>query len=771
MILLFARCRTAASGVHSRSMHLRPRCTAIVFVATVSAMPALGHALEQAVDNVAAFARMYGVVRYFGPSDAAATLDWDRFAVHGVQQVRASPDAPALQKTLHALFSPLTPRLEIGSRLPPAPARRDPDASLIAWRYLGPGRAGTSGLYTGKRTHRVARTSIDGFSTVMMSIPASDLRGRDIRLRALVRATPRESSGKAALWLRVDRPDRQMGFFDNMDDRPVRSGNWKEYGIEGPVAEDATNVAFGVMAFGDVEADFDRVDLAVHAADAQWTAIAIEDPGFEAAANSGSGWKRAGTSTNAVISRPTDGAPEGRQFLRIASPGTSAVSSSERRADDVLDTPPRSGAHVDVELGQGLKARIPLALTDAEASEDHRGQIAALRAALAGVPDAAADLGVDIRMADVVVAWNMFRHFYPYWGEVGVDWDARLRPQLELAAAATTRGAHRDVMRRLVAELQDGHGSVADVADKRARAALPVRLGMIEGQIAVTATAAPAHAPVGAVVTSIDGQPAAQRLAAVMPLQSGSAQWKQARALLEIATYPVGTRVELGLETGAGPRVASLQCERGTIAAETRPEPITDLGSGVWYVDLTRARVEDVSPRLDDLAAAAGVVFDVRGYPTDAGAQILPYLLDAPEQDRWMHVHRIVGPFGESAGWKSLGWDLEPQQPHIGGKVAFLTDGRAISYAESVLGYVADRNLGTIVGAATAGANGNVVQFDVPSRLRIGFTGMRVTGHDGRTPHHLVGVLPDIPMAPTLAGLRAGRDEVLDRAVALVRGQ
>ena len=107
----------------------------------------------------------------------------------------------------------------------------------------------------------------------------------------------------------------------------------------------------------------------------------------------------------------------------------------------------------------------------------------------------------------------------------------------------------------------------------------------------------------------------------------------------------------------------------------------------------------------------------------------------------------------------------------MAGKVVFLTDGRAISYAESVMGYVADRKLATIVGGTTAGANGNVVAFTVPGGFRLAFTGMRVTGHDGQTPHHLAGVKPDIPMAPTIAGLRAGRDEVLERAVSLIRGQ
>ena len=84
------------------------------------------------------------------------------------------------------------------------------------------------------------------------------------------------------------------------------------------------------------------------------------------------------------------------------------------------------------------------------------------------------------------------------------------------------------------------------------------------------------------------------------------------------------------------------------------------------------------------------------------------------------------------------------------------------------MGYVADRKLGTIVGGTTAGTNGNVATFVVPTGFTVAFTGMRVTNHDGRTPYHLVGVRPDIPVAPTLAAIRAGRDEVLERALSLI---
>ena len=82
-----------------------------------------GQAPQQAVDNAVAFARLYGVVRYFYPGDAAASLDWNRFAIHGMKQVRGAADVSALEATLLRLFSPLGPGIEISGKLPPAPRR------------------------------------------------------------------------------------------------------------------------------------------------------------------------------------------------------------------------------------------------------------------------------------------------------------------------------------------------------------------------------------------------------------------------------------------------------------------------------------------------------------------------------------------------------------------------------------------------------------------------------------------------------------------------
>ncbi len=114
--------------------------------------PAAGSSRE--IDNVAAFARLYGVVRFFYPSDAAADLDWNRFAVHGVSRVRAARSAAELKPVLEQLVAPLGPGIEIGTLLSPAPAPRGTGEPLVAWRYLGPGFSTAGGAYRAKRTHR-----------------------------------------------------------------------------------------------------------------------------------------------------------------------------------------------------------------------------------------------------------------------------------------------------------------------------------------------------------------------------------------------------------------------------------------------------------------------------------------------------------------------------------------------------------------------------------------------------------------------------------------
>lgn len=696
---------------------------------------------------------------------------WDQFAVDGARRVREAQSPAQLEQTLKELFAPLGPGIEIAASLPPKPREGQRDTTLIGWLYQGAGMTETStGPYGAKRTNREEKGVMAGSSLglVSQSIPADTLGGRNLRVRFKARVIGTSSQGYAGFLVRVDRTGGPRGFIESLQNRPVSDSVWREYTIDGTIAADASRIVLGPMLTTSNTYDVDAITVEVTDALGAWRTLAVPDGGFEAtAATTRRVWAQSGPF---VYSRPATEAPEGGQFLRITRP-SAAVLAAAAKPDDEIETRV-TGAAIDIDLARGLKVRVRLSLTDAEARVTGVG-LARLNETLAAAGTRTDLDHVDFRVADVVVAWNAFRHFYSYFSDIKLDWDARLRPQIEGALNATaTREAHLDAVRAVVADLHDGHGSVRDLTVTSPLAWLPAQFRILDNKLVVIASSSTA-VPVGSVVTALNGVPAATRIAKETQLASGTPRWKDTRAAMALRTCLINTDVALTIvPPNGGQRTTRLRCVASTTGTnEVRPDSIAELQPGIWYVDLSRVFTQELREALPKIAAARGVIFDMRGYPTDAGRFILSHLVSEPEDssDKWMHVPRFTGPFGEISGWVSSSWSVRPASPHIGGQRIFLTDNRAISYAESVMGYVRDHKLGTIIGGTTAGANGNVVPFSVPGRFTISFTGMRVTQHDGRTPYHTSGVAPTIPVEPTLAGIRAGRDEVLERALAAFR--
>src|SRR5688500_3515981 len=57
-------------------------------------------------EKLAALARLYGVVRWFHPTDAAHEVDWNRLAVHAAAAVRSARTTADVQRALQETFAP-----------------------------------------------------------------------------------------------------------------------------------------------------------------------------------------------------------------------------------------------------------------------------------------------------------------------------------------------------------------------------------------------------------------------------------------------------------------------------------------------------------------------------------------------------------------------------------------------------------------------------------------------------------------------------------------
>jgi C-terminal processing protease CtpA/Prc len=662
-----------------------------------------------------------------------------------------------------------------------------------------------------------------GFGNVMQTIDATPYRGKRVRFRGAVRIEGEAAS--AALWMRVDRAAKQRGFFDNMQDRLIHSNEWAYYEISGDVDSDAETLNVGMMLQREGSAWLDDVTIEIvpnlvmrsgppravtprglenlvaftrlfgvvrhfHASDeaaaADWEAVAVN--GIDAVEGAQDASELAARLREiflplapSVRIYPSNAPPKGR----IAKPSGAlaivawehtglgksanktenvyaservrhAVTKPDRRFPDPLKP-------LQLDLGGGVSASIPLAVY---ANASRTLPVPSLK----GRPlstDAYTGNDRATRIGAVVIVWNVLQHFYPYFDAVDVDWPAELRTGLRAAGEDRDQVAFLRTLRHMIASIDDGHGSVYHPSVPW-RTPLPVVWHVVgDAAVVAAADAAVTGLSAGDEVVAIDGQPVLQTLREAETMISGATpQWRRHVALRQLGAGDEGTQATLTVRNAdATTRTVTVRRTRGTeLLLEKRPEKIAELKPGFWYVDLDRADDASFDAALPKLAAARGIVFDLRGYPS-TGSKPLRHLIDSAAQSARWNIPILHRPDFEAVEWNTEGrWSLAPLAPRLTKNIVFLTDGRAISYAESWMGIVEAYKLGEIVGETTAGTNGNINMLTLPGGYRIVFTGMKVLKHDGSR-HHGVGIAPTVPVSPTVAGIRAGRDEQLEKAL------
>jgi C-terminal processing protease CtpA/Prc len=725
----------------------------------------------QIIQNLRAFSKLYGYVRYFHPSDEASQVDWEKFAIYGVEKVKTARNFEELRSILQQLFLPIAPTIRIYSSDENRdvsqtwiPEKTD-NLKVVAWQHKGLGFGSSNSVYMSVRLNRMnSLASGSGVGILTQGIEAKSYQGKRIKLNASVRTEIRGVGNQAQLWMRVDRAGGIMGFFDNMRDRPILSREWMEYEIEGPVADDAISVFFGAILNGNGRAWFDEFQIFALDEGGQWQPVKINDPGFEENEIDKKPGSWGAKSPGYIYKVKAENAHRGEKCLLLESRSTVYSGRLFEKSPDV-------GELVQKELGGDLYCSIPLALYSDENKTLGKNESYSFKDLTSELE--AHDFGINtadnefVRLADVIIAWNIFQHFYPYFDVVDVDWDQELTNALKNALNDKNEEEFFYTLSRLVAKLQDGHGNVYHRIFME-QAGLPIKVDWVEDQVVVTGSEDPEHFQRGDIILNIDGKKAEQALLDAEEFISGSPQWKRYKSLIRFGYGKKGSLVKLVVQRGNEAFEVELERNFKKMLAEPTKAGIESLENNIFYINLDLAPWNEIAVIIDDLADARGVIFDLRGYPKGNHQIICHLLSERDTSNAWMQIPRIIYPDQENiVGYQKMGWNLVAKNPRIKGKVVFITDGRAISYAESFLSFIEHYKLGEIVGQPTAGTNGNINPFLLPGDFRIVWTGMKVVKHDG-SQHHLLGIKPTVPLTRTIQGIVEGRDEPFEKALEII---
>ncbi len=430
-------------------------------------------------------------------------------------------------------------------------------------------------------------------------------------------------------------------------------------------------------------------------------------------------------------------------------------------------------------------AAMDAAIAVARNFEPSRAQRRALPASAAAMRERAyPDMrfpSLEYRLLAAFRLWNVIEYFYPYKDLFDRDWASALTDVIPSFEAARDAREYGLAVARLAVRIQDSHAYVSGrVFDEEivGNGYPPIRVRLIEDTPVVTAifdadAARHAGVEVGDVVVAVDGRAAADRIGASARLISASTGQSQAdKATLVFMNGSVGSKVTLTLRDRTGrEKQAVLERRREDYLSlyhrERQGDVVRILPSNVGYVDLDRLAFDEVDAMFERLKGTRAIVFDMRGYPNNTFFVIAPRLTAEPRIAALIDTP-LVG-HGESAqAFESMVQTIEPAsgEPYRG-RTVMLIDERSMSQAEHMGLYLKAANGTTFVGSRTSGADGQITSVALPGGIAVGFTGQRVRSPDGRQLQR-IGLIPDVEVKSTIAGIRSGRDEELEAALQML---
>ncbi len=380
--------------------------------------------------------------------------------------------------------------------------------------------------------------------------------------------------------------------------------------------------------------------------------------------------------------------------------------------------------------------------------------------------------------------WNMIQYFFPYKHLIGQNWEQNLTDYIPQFAKAANSLDYELAALSLISSIHDTHAGLWSshkaLEDYRGRMVLPVQTRFIDDKLVVTGYYADTlgikqKLQPGDVITAINGVAVSELVKKYLPITPASNYATQLRDVannyllrsnnntmtLQVTHDHTSMPIPLGL-------IPRKQLNTGI---DHNPAPGTPgyhvMDGNIGYVFPARYKNAELPQIKKAFENTKGIIIDMRCYPSDfMPFTFVPYI----KQGNAPFV-KFTTPSVTHPGLFAVGNDLSVRGSNdYKGKVVVIVNEHTQSQAEyTTMAFQASPNV-TVIGSTTAGADGNVSAIMLPGGLSTMISGIDVLYPDG-TETQRKGVKIDDEIHPTIAGIKAGRDELLEKAVALIGGQ
>ncbi|MBM1105198.1 peptidase S41 [Aurantibacter crassamenti] len=383
----------------------------------------------------------------------------------------------------------------------------------------------------------------------------------------------------------------------------------------------------------------------------------------------------------------------------------------------------------------------------------------------------------NLRLLSLFRYWNMVEYFFPYKYQTDANWDTVLHKMIPKFLYPKSETDFHLSMVELAANINDGH--VRLNTNKTylhfGHYYLPVKFKLINNKAVVTGIFNDSLAKlndlkIGDIITKADNK----TIKTIFQeeenyIMASNNSRKKLNASYYILNGPTDS---FSIEVVRDGKIVTKSVKRYlykdfNYKAKVESEKYKVLEGNIGYVDIGKVELKEVSKVMEALKNTTAIIFDIRKTTSFTPYYIAKYIT-SQKRAFYKALEMDLNYPGRYNWTEAL--PIGDNKLKYTGKVILLVDENCQSQKEFTAMCLQVGDDVTTIGRQTSGADGNVSIFNMVGGYKTQFSGVGIFYPDG-TETQRKGVKIDIEVKPTIDGVIAGKDEILEKAIQFINEQ
>lgn len=371
--------------------------------------------------------------------------------------------------------------------------------------------------------------------------------------------------------------------------------------------------------------------------------------------------------------------------------------------------------------------------------------------------------------------WNIIEYYYPYRDGIEEDWEGVLTEFIPKFIECKDSLSYKLTAAELTTKIHDSHAYTVDKRNELRRYwgfnAAPIKFQLVEDKVVITEIAEKyakdCKAQKGDVVLKLNDKDIFQVIKEKARYKSTSNNKEIIKDLFGYLFNTSEDSLTLTLERDGKEIRENIKCYSLTNMFEKAEQSHKLLEGNIGYINPGALAKGEIDKIMSEFKDTKGLIVDLRYYPSDP----IMYTLGNYLMPKKVIFAKAAAANQAVPGEFDFCGDMEVGKDNLNfykGKVIIIINEYTQSQAEFTTMALRNAPNAQVIGSNSIGADGNVAVFNLPGAIETAISGIGIYNPD-KSKTQRVGVKPDIYVKPTIHGIKEGRDELLEKAIEIIK--